>query len=211
MKNYPLDIEIMSGLWQIKEDDFSYDNALEECLKILIGDNATKKLKEHFGDYNLVLQASLQEYKAAGLTHKQASVLKAAKMISFCRAKRVQIRSSKDIFQHIKHIGYKDREQFLVVCLNRQNHIIKILYVSSGGLSGTVVDNKILFSSILPVKPNSIVLAHNHPSGNLEPSHADVDLTDKIRQASNLLDIKVLDHLIVAHDKYLSFADEGFI
>ena len=81
--------------------------------------------------------------------------------------------------------------------------------VSQGGMTGTVADTRIILKKALEAKATSIVLCHNHPSGNLMPSKADEDLTNKIKQAALLLDIKVLDHLIVSEEGYYSFADEG--
>ena len=108
------------------------------------------------------------------------------------------------------HIGLQ--ECFKVMLLNNSNKVKGIFEVSSGGITGTLVDVRILFAVILKSLTTSIILAHNHPSGNLKPSEADKQLTKKIKNAGEFLDIKLLDHLIIIPDgDYFSFADEGIL
>jgi DNA repair protein RadC len=103
-------------------------------------------------------------------------------------------------------------EEFLVLFLNRANRVTGIFRLSKGGVAGTVVDIKILFAAALKAMASGVILAHNHPSGNKYPSQADITLTTRIKQAGDILDIKVLDHLILTHDgDYYSFCDEGQI
>jgi DNA repair protein RadC len=102
-------------------------------------------------------------------------------------------------------------EQFKVLFLNRANKVIGIFNVSTGGVTGTVSDPRIIFAAALKINACSMILAHNHPSGSLKPSQADNELTQKISNAGKFLDIKVLDHLIVHTESYLSFADEGIM
>lgn len=102
-------------------------------------------------------------------------------------------------------------EEFKVLLLNRNNQVLGIHVTSKGGIAGTVVDPKIIFSVALKAAASSIIFCHNHPSGNLKPSHVDIELTKKLVKAGGLLDIKVLDHLIVSKKGYWSFADEGMI
>jgi DNA repair protein RadC len=103
------------------------------------------------------------------------------------------------------------REQFYLLLLNNANKVIAEQVLSEGGITGTVVDARLLFKQALLQNATSIVLAHNHPSGNLKPSQADIDLTRKIKDAGKLLEIKLLDHLIIADHNYYSFADEGML
>lgn len=103
------------------------------------------------------------------------------------------------------------KEEFWILLLNRANKVISKKQISQGGVSGTVVDAKIVFKEALACLASSIILAHNHPSGNLKPSQADLDLTKKLKQAGKTMDISVLDHLIITDQGYLSFADEGLI
>ncbi len=122
------------------------------------------------------------------------------------------ITSSNDIAQflraNIKDFAY---EVFAVVFLNRANKINHFEIISRGGITGTVADPRIILKKALEVDATTIVLCHNHPSGNLKPSRADEDLTKKITEAAAYMDIKVMDHIIVSEDGYFSFADEGLL
>lgn len=100
-------------------------------------------------------------------------------------------------------------EEFRILLLDRANQIIKSENISKGGVSGTVVDARIIFKSAIENLASGIILCHNHPSGNPKPSQADVNLTSKLSQAGKLLEINILDHVIIAGDDYYSFADEG--
>ena len=102
-------------------------------------------------------------------------------------------------------------EQFKVLLLNRANKVLGIYEVSTGGITGTVADPRLIFVAALKGNACSIILSHNHPTGNLKPSRQDDELTSKINQAGQLLDIKVLDHIIVTNEAYYSFADEGIL
>lgn len=102
-------------------------------------------------------------------------------------------------------------EEFKILLLNRANRVLGIVNISTGGVTGTVADPKIIFSSALKANACSIILAHNHPSGNLKPSEADIELTTRMKQAGQLLDISVLDHIILTSDQYFSMADNGII
>ena len=105
------------------------------------------------------------------------------------------------------------QEEFLVMFLNRSHHVLGIQKLSKGGVHSTVVDKKLIFASALKSLSSGIILAHNHPSGNLTPSVQDITLTKGIKAAAKLLDIEVLDHIIVspAHGSYYSMADNGEI
>lgn len=103
------------------------------------------------------------------------------------------------------------QEVFAVLFLNQANRIIHFETVSSGGLTGTVADPRVILKKALDEQAVSIILCHNHPSGSLHPSQADRELTHKIREAARFFDIKLLDHIIVSTEGYLSFADEGLL
>lgn len=102
-------------------------------------------------------------------------------------------------------------ESFIVIALNRANRVIGFYKVSQGGVTGTVADPKVIFQFALLANATSLIIAHNHPSGNLQPSNADEKLTQQIKNAGQLLDIKVLDHIIVTETSFYSFADEGIL
>ncbi len=109
------------------------------------------------------------------------------------------------------HLLDLPHEEFWVVLLTRSNTVIRTLQISSGGVSGTVADPKIIFKQALDHIASAIILVHNHPSGNLSPSQADKDLTRKLKEAGSWLETPVLDHVIFANRNYFSFADEGIL
>lgn len=102
-------------------------------------------------------------------------------------------------------------EHFKVLFLNQSGRVLGVYHLSSGGVTATVVDPKIVFSAALKACACSMVIAHNHPSGSLKISKADAELTSRLKEAGRLLDIKLLDHLIVTAESYCSFADEGLL
>lgn len=122
------------------------------------------------------------------------------------------IRSSNDLATFLQ-VTLKDYtyEVFSVVFLNRANKINHFEIISKGGITGTVADPRIILKRALEEEATSIVLCHNHPSGNLRPSQADEELTLKIKEAAKYFDIRVLDHIIVSEEGYFSFADEGMM
>ena len=127
-----------------------------------------------------------------------------------------QIRSSNDAYLELKNWFLEDtlalQEQFVVLYLNRANRVLAAYEVSRGGLTGTVADPRLILSTALMVAATSLVISHNHPSGNLKPSDQDEELTNKIKKAAGWLDINLLDHLILSPDgQYYSMADQGFI
>ncbi len=120
------------------------------------------------------------------------------------------IKSSSDVANYLR-VVLKDEscEQFAVIFLNRANKVTHFEIVSKGGITGTVADPRIILKKALEEDATSIILSHNHPSGNLQPSKADEDITAKIKNAAALIDINVLDHIIVSDEGYYSFMDEG--
>lgn len=124
--------------------------------------------------------------------------------------RKTKITCSQDVYTAISaELLDQPTEQFWVLMLNRSNHIIKKRAISLGGVSGTVADPKVIFKYALQDLASGIILIHNHPSGNLKPSHADRKLTQKMVESGKLLEIPVLDHLIFTDESYYSFADEG--
>jgi DNA repair protein RadC len=124
----------------------------------------------------------------------------------------LKISGSNDIF-NLMHRYFADlnHEEFWIILLNRANKVLSKHLISKGGQAGTIADPKIIFQTALENHAASIILAHNHPSGNLKASQADIGLTHKLISAGNMLDISVLDHLIFSNTGYYSFADEGLI
>lgn len=122
------------------------------------------------------------------------------------------IRTSSDSFDYIyPEIGDLPHEEFYVLYLNKSNKVITHKHISSGGITGTVADLKIMLKYAIELLASSIIAVHNHPSGNLKPSQADIDLTKKLKEAGKLIDIVLLDHLIIGEKNYYSFADETML
>ena len=157
--------------------------------------------------------SDLQQIRGIG---KQRA-LQIASMFALCRRRNAsevitkpKISSSRDAYTVLHSlIGDLPYEEFWMLLLNRANRIVKTVKVSEGGISGTVVDPKKIFFIALEHHSSSIILGHNHPSGVPNPSDADLKITRKLKDSGTLLEISVLDHIIVAHDSYYSFADEG--
>jgi DNA repair protein RadC len=126
--------------------------------------------------------------------------------------KKARVKSSRHVANYVQHL-LKDypHEVFAVMFLNRANKINHFEILSEGGITGTIADPRIILKRALEEDAVSIVLCHNHPSGNLTPSRADEDITLKIKEAARFFDIKVLDHIIVSNEGYYSFADQGKI
>lgn len=102
-------------------------------------------------------------------------------------------------------------EKFKCMFLNRANRVLGIYELSTGGISGTVADSRLVFAAALKLGSSKIIISHNHPSGNLKPSKEDENLTARLKEGGRLLDIPILDHLIITREGYFSFADEGLL
>lgn len=130
-------------------------------------------------------------------------------------SERPQVTCSADSYNVLKESWDTGKlefvEQFKVLLLNRANRVLGIYELSTGGVAGTVADPKLIFVAALKACASGIILSHNHPSGNHKPSQADLQLTKKIKQGGELLDIAVLDHIILTSEDYYSLADEGLL
>jgi len=121
-----------------------------------------------------------------------------------------KITQSNDVFEFFQPlVGDLPHEEFWILLLNRSNRMIENKKISQGGVSGTVIDVKIILKYAIENLASSIILCHNHPSGNKIPSQADNAITKKLVDAGSLLDIKILDHIIIADTEFYSYADEG--
>jgi DNA repair protein RadC len=127
------------------------------------------------------------------------------------RLKVVSSSDAAEIFRSAWKQSLEHKESFYALYMNRNNKVLGIHKISEGGLSGTVVDVRIIYQVGLKVNACGVIVCHNHPSGNLSPSDADKTITQKIKEAGKILEIPLLDHLIIAPDGYMSFADEGMI
>lgn len=198
-----------------------------ELMAILIGSGnrqesavalSQRMLQSVEGNINELAKVSIEKL----MTFKGIGVAKAINIIAALElGKRRQLENllekpkiggSNDVFK-LMHpiIGDLSHEEFWVLFLNNSNKVLAKHQVSKGGMTATVVDIRLLFKQALELFSVAIIVCHNHPSGKLKPSDADVQLTQKIKNAGNTLDIKLLDHLIIAEKAYFSFADEGIL
>jgi DNA repair protein RadC len=198
-----------------------------ELIAILIGsgtrslsavDVAKQILSEASNNLNDLAKFSVKDLKSIkGIGEAKAISIVSALELGRRRKEqefreKVRITCSNDIYQLMKgELMDLPKEEFWVILLNRANRLIRKEQISSGGISGTVADPKIIFKAALDHRASSVILVHNHPSGNLKPSQADINLTKKMKEAGKLLEIPVLDHLIFGDEGYLSFADEGLL
>lgn len=199
-----------------------------ELLAILINNgtinrsavDVTKELMEKASnDLHRLGQMGVKEIvklKVKGLGEAKAIAIVAALELGIRRAstekKKTIIGSSKDAAGYLKEqLQYKNHEVFVAIFLNQQQKVLHTEILSEGGITGTVVDPRILLRKALEHSAVNILLCHNHPSGNLKPSQADISLTQKIQTAAKHLDLNVCDHIIVSHEGYYSFADDGLL
>lgn len=126
--------------------------------------------------------------------------------------KKEKISSSKDAYNILQPIiGNLMIEEFWVIYLSRSNKILSKEKISQGGITGTMVDNRLIFKHAIELNAVSLIISHNHPSGNIQPSNSDIQITHEIKKAGNLLNITLMDHLIVTQTSFFSFADENLL
>jgi DNA repair protein RadC len=198
-----------------------------ELLAILISSGTKEKSALDLARETLALaQGNLHELgrlgvlelqKTKGIGEARAITIAAALELGRRRQmgealQRTSVTQSKDAAEiAIPLMRDLNHEVFCVFYLNQSNKIIRHEIISSGGLTGTVADIRIMLKNAVLQNANKLIIAHNHPSGNLQPSNADKELTRKLKEAAEYMDIKLLDHLIIAGTNYLSMADEGMI
>jgi DNA repair protein RadC len=183
------------------------ETAVELSKKVLKSANNNLNELGKLNIEDLIKMKGIGEAKA--ITILAALELGKRRKISEVMTKK-KITQSKDIFELFQPIlGDLPHEEFWVLFLNRSNKIIEKIKISQGGVSGTVTDIKIILKQAIEKLASSVILCHNHPSGNKNPSKADDSITNKLKQGSELLDIQVLDHIIIADLEYYSYADEG--
>lgn len=128
---------------------------------------------------------------------------------------RPSVSGSNDAYQIFRNFwddnSLELREEFKAMLLNRSHRVLGIVTISTGGVSSTVVDPKMIFASALAANASSIIVAHNHPSGNLNPSKPDIHLTHKLANAGRFMELPIIDHLIITRESYMSFADKGLM
>jgi DNA repair protein RadC len=202
-------------------------NALSdsEIIAILLGSGSRNKsavelaqeiLNAHHNDLHQLGRSSVKELTIhKGMGEAKALTLMAALELGRRRkeadkAKKVKIESSNDVYELLNHL-FQDlqHEEFYVVFLDRGNHVLRYEQISKGGISGTVADGKVIFKSALLHQASALILAHNHPSGNLVASPQDIKLTKNLKAFGEFIGIEVLDHVIFTDNGYLSLADKN--
>ncbi len=196
-----------------------------EIIALLIGSGtrnesavelSKKVLKSANNNLNELGKLDISELtKTKGIGQAKAITIQAA--LELGRRRKIsdilnkkKITQSKDVYELFQPIiGDLPYEEFWILLLNRSNKIIEKIKISQGGIAGTVIDVKIILKQALEKLASSIVLCHNHPSGNRNPSKADDTITNKLKNGSEFMDIQVLDHIIIADTEYFSYADEG--
>lgn len=192
------------------------DNIVEETLTFY----EREKIMGNYVHLDRILDMNMEELgemigeKAKTLYKTIHLVMNLMKMKSERLEKSITIKSSEDVLEYLQYtiipvtLYY---EEFWTVYLNRANKIITTEKISQGGYSGTVADPKIIIGNAIKHKASGMILCHNHPSGNRQPSDADRQITSKIVQAASFFDISVLDHIILTGNEHFSFQDEGMI
>mgnify|MGYP001001303929 FL=1 len=185
------------------------ESALDLSKKILNSiDNSINKLGK-------LTVLDLQKFKGIG----EAKAISIITALELGRRRRLEeaivlpkITSSKEVFSIMQPIiGELQHEEFWIIFLNNSNKVLYKQQSSKGGLTGTLVDVRLVFKKAIELYATAIILCHNHPSGKLQPSNADKLITSKLKNAGETLDIKVLDHLIITENAYFSFADENLM
>jgi DNA repair protein RadC len=221
---------------QWKEDDRPREKMLlkgksslsdAELLTILIGSGTRKEsalslskriLVRYENNLNALAKQSpldLMDFKGIGKA-KSISIITALELgrrrIAAPASERQRVNSSRSVYELMQPlIGELSHEEFWIIYLNNANKIQDKTQLSIGGITATLVDVRLIFKKGISLGATSIILCHNHPSGNLTPSSADIQLTEKIIKGGKILDIKVLDHIIISEEGYYSFADENQI
>jgi DNA repair protein RadC len=198
-----------------------------ELLAILIGSGTRERSAVDLGrellstvDNNLNSLAKLtisELTKINGIGNARAITIAAALEIGRRRKlsdipEMPQIKCSRDVFDLLSPVlSDLPHEEFWILFLNRSNKVINRMKLSQGGISGTVTDVRLVMKRALEYLASGIIVCHNHPSGNLNPSESDTRITRKIKEAGNIMDIQLLDHLIISEKEYYSFADNGLL
>jgi len=181
--------------------------ALSKKILLSIGNNLNALGKLTVGD--------LTKFKGIG----EAKAITIITALELGRRRRLEealekpkITSSKSVFDVMQPIiGELQHEEFWIIYLNNANKIQLKMQMSKGGITGTIVDTRLIFKRAIELTATGIILCHNHPSGTLRPSASDINLTKKIKKGGEVLDIKILDHVIITEKSYYSFADENML
>lgn len=184
-------------------------SAVELCKQILSSRENDLTSLSRMQVSDLIKFKGIGEAKAISII---AAVELGRRMQATVGKEKIKILSSKDAYRAVMHpLAYLEVEEFWALFLNKSNYIVDKKRFSIGGVSATVVDVKVIAKHALEVLASGVILAHNHPSGDVNPSSHDCNITKKMKEGLLLLDIALLDHIVVGDNKYFSFSDEGMI
>ena len=176
-----------------------------------------QRLLSEFGNVKNISQASLEELSAIkGMGTAKASQLKAAFELGRRKeedtGEQILVKSHQDVIKLVRQkLKDKKKEHFLILCLDTRNNLIKISNISTGTLDANLVHPREVFKEAIQALSSSIILVHNHPSGNPEPSDADIDITKRILETGKAVGIDILDHIIIANNRSFSFKEKGIV
>ena len=179
--------------------------------------SARKLLRAADHNLNALARMSVHDIVDCGVSESEAGYVVMAMELGRRRnfheaAERAQIKGSKDAANYIRPmIGDLFHEEFWVIFANRQNQVLSTRKLSMGGMTGTVIDVRLVIKSALDLHATGMIFCHNHPSGNLQPSDADKKITRQLTEAGKMLEIPVIDHLILTEADFFSMADEGYL
>ena len=198
-----------------------------ELIAILLGMGSTEHtavelakiiLAEVGNDLNRLSKMSVNELKKfKGVGEAKAVSIVAAMEIARRRQateriENIKLKTSNSAYNHLKQFMLDlDHEQFWMILLKRNLEILKTIHISTGGIAGTVADPKIILRHVIENLANGFIISHNHPSGNLKPSDADIRLTRRLKELADLLEVTLIDHIIFSDNGYYSFGDEGLL
>ena len=177
----------------------------------------SQRLLSAFGNVKNISQASLEELSAIkGMGTAKASQLKAAFELGRRKEEdnreQISVKSHQDVIKLVRQkLKDKKKEHFLILCLDTRNNLIKISNISTGTLDANLVHPREVFKEAIQSLSSSIILVHNHPSGNPEPSDADIDITKRILETGKAVGIDILDHIIIANNRSFSFKEKGIV
>lgn len=218
MSRYKIKETIFEGLGACDAKSILFDVSDEELLQAFMPKDAACSLIAEYGSvYEIVMHASLDEVSSiAGIGKSKIQKIECLRELirRMYHAKMgniTAIRSPKDIFEYMADMQHLKQEQFRIIILNTKNKVIRQKIISQGTINMAVVSPREIFNAAIKTMAASIVLVHNHPSGDPSPSSEDKQLTEVIIKAGNIIGISVIDHIIIGKNHYCSFKEKGWI
>ena len=189
---------------------------IQELFEIALGSSVAKKLNNVESSYrNNFRYLTKEDFANYGLTKRQAvkaeAIIKLSNRISSLTPKQILMRTPEKVFNHFEYLKAEEQEHFIVCFLNVKNRLLGYKEISIGNLNAAPADIKEAMRWALRFKANGLILVHNHPSGDPEPSQADIHLTKAFAKAANLLDMTVLDHLVIGDGIFVSLQERGYL